>query len=116
MIKKIAFTYYSVKDLDKSLEFYQNTLGLKLLFKNDDWAEFEIDGQRIALHKKENIPSCGGAVVSFHADPIEEVIEQLKKKGVKFTEELQTFPYGKLAGFIDPDGNLVGLYQPPIKT
>lgn len=112
MIKKIAFTYYCTSDMDKAVEFYQNVLGLKLLFKRQDWSEFEIDGQRIALHKTENT-ATGGAVISFHTEPIEETIKNLKNRGVRFVGELQVFPYGKLASFLDPDDNLIGLYQPP---
>ena len=117
MIKKIAFSYYSVSDMDRAADFYQNVLGLKLLFKKEDWSEFELDGQRIALHKTENPgPTSGGAVISFQAEPIEELIKTLKLKGVRFVDDLQVFPYGKLAGFLDPDNNLIGLYQPPEKS
>lgn len=98
--------------MDRAVEFYQNVLGLKLLFKRQDWSEFEIDGQRIALHKTEN-KATGGAVISFQAEPIEETIKNLKNRGVRFVGELQVFPYGKLASFLDPDDNLIGLYQPP---
>jgi predicted enzyme related to lactoylglutathione lyase len=102
--------------MDRSVEFYQNILGLELLFKRDDWSEFEIDGQRIALHKSDVKTSNGGAVISFHAEPIEGAIETLKGKGVCFVEELQVYPYGKIASFLDPDGNIIGLYQPPAKS
>lgn len=100
-----------------AVSFYQDVLGLKLLFKKNDWAEFEIGGQRIALHKSDKpAPSSGGAVISLHAEPIEETINSLKSKGVRFVDDLKVFPYGKLASFLDPDGNLIGLYEPPIKS
>lgn len=116
MLKKIAYSYYSVLDMDKAVEFYQNVLGLELLFKRDDWSEFKIDDQRIALHKTDGRISNGGAVISFHAEPIEAIIETLKNKGVRFVDELHVYPYGKLASFQDPDGNILGLYQPPVKS
>lgn len=114
MIKKIAFSYYTVLDMDRSVKFYQNILGLKLLFKRDDWSEFEIEGQRIALHKTAGEIATGGAVISFHAEPIEAVIKTFKNLGVCFVDELREYPYGKLASFQDPDGNILGLYQPPV--
>ena len=117
MINKIAFSYYSVSNMDRAADFYQNVLGLKLLFKKDDWSEFEVNGQRIALHKTENkIQTSGGAVISFQAEPIEAVIKTLKNQGVRFVDDLQVFPYGKLAAFLDPDDNIIGLYQPPEKS
>ena len=116
MFQKIAFTHYPVKNMDRAVEFYQNVLGMRLLFKGAEWSEFEIGGQRIALrHNPETLPATGGAVVSLEARPIEPAIEQLKNQGVRFVRELQIFPYGKLAGFLDSEDNLIGLYEPPQK-
>ena len=117
MIKKIAFSYYCVSNMDRAADFYQNTLEFKLLFKKEDWSEFEVNGQRIALHKTGNkIPTTGGAVISLQTEAIEDVIKTLKNRGVRFVDDLQIFPYGKLASFLDPDDNLIGLYQPPEKS
>ena len=116
MLKKIAYTFYPVTDMDRALEFYQNVLGFNLLFRQDEWAEFEIGGQRLALHrenKTQNDPASSRAIVSFEARPIEKVIDSLKTKGVHFIGSLEVYPYGKLATFMDPDDNLLGLYEPP---
>jgi len=51
--------------------------------------------------------------ISFLAQPIEQVIADLSGKGVYFAEGLKVYPYGKLASFLDPDGNILGLYEPP---
>lgn len=116
MIKKIAFTHYQVSDMNRASDFYENILGLNPLFRGEEWAEYELDGQRLAVYKTNKPPSgSGGAVVSFHADPIEEVIRELKNRGVRFAQDLQSYPYGKLASFYDPDENLLGLYEPQKK-
>ena len=47
----IAFISYPVRDLNKAVEFYQKVLEIKPLFLREDWAEFELDGQRFALQK-----------------------------------------------------------------
>ncbi|MGV7223908.1 MAG: VOC family protein [Nitrospinales bacterium] len=118
MINKIAFTHYCVTDLERSLNFYQNILGLTLLFKQDNWAEFSIGGQRLAIHKVKSMDAQQetGAVVSFETQSIEELSNSLKDKGVQFAKEIQSFPYGKLASFYDPDKNVIGLYEPPPKN
>ena len=54
MINKISFISYSVFDLQRSIAFYRDLLGLKLLLNNDNWAEFNIDGQRLAIYEKKN--------------------------------------------------------------
>ena len=52
MINKIGFISYTVSNLQQSIKFYQNLLGLELLLKDDRWAEFNISGQRFAIHEK----------------------------------------------------------------
>ena len=114
MFKKIAYISYSVQDMERAVKFYGGVLGLKLSFKGEVWSEFEIGGQRIALHKTHSpLPKAGGAVVSFEAKPIEDAMEKLKSRGVRFVDDLRVFPYGKLAVFLDSEGNLVGLYESP---
>ena len=116
MIQKIAYFWVPVTDMDRSVEFYQGLPGFKLLFKRADWSEFDIDGQRLALRKVDTLPAQRDSPVpgiAFLARPIEKVIAGLSQKGVHFTEELAVYPYGKLASFRDPDGNILGLYEPP---
>ena len=116
MIQKIAYIWYPVTDMDRAIEFYHELLGFKLLFKREDWSEFDLNGQRLALCIRDNLPERNPSSVpgvSFLAQPIEQVIANLSKKGVHFVEGLKTYPYGKLASFQDPDGNLLGLYEPP---
>lgn len=116
MIDKIAFTHYSITDMDRSVDFYKNILGLNLLFRRDEWTEFSIGGQRFALHKVDSVAQpkdAGGAIVSLEAKQIKNTIAFLKERGVRFVQDLQEFPYGKMAVFLDPDNNMVGLYEAP---
>ncbi|MCF8724279.1 putative enzyme related to lactoylglutathione lyase [Nitrospina gracilis] len=112
---KIAFVHYGTVDLDRAVAFYQNVLGMKLLFKLDDWAEFDLNGQRLALRRVDRWEpeANAGAMVHLEARPIELVVEVLKNKGVAIVHEIEEHPYGKMATFLDPDGNRIGLYQPP---
>ena len=117
MFQKIAYTCYPVRDMDRAVGFYRDVLGLRPLFTGEEWSEFEIDGQRLALHKI-HVPFAAVeiAAVSLEAVPMEKVIEKLKARGVRFAEDMQVFPYGKLASFKDSEGNLIGLYEPLSKS
>jgi catechol 2,3-dioxygenase-like lactoylglutathione lyase family enzyme len=118
MINKIAFSHYFATDMERSVDFYQNILGFTLLFKRDDWSEFSVGGQRLAIRKVDEIESplkSGGAVISFETTSIESLVAFMKGKNVRFAEEIQSYSYGKLATFFDPDNNLLGLYEPPKK-
>lgn len=115
MINKISFISYSVSDLQRSIIFYRDLLGLKLLLINDAWAEFNIDGQRLAIHEEKintDVKGQPGPTVYFEANPIEIMVEALESKGITFNGTIEVYPYGKLILFSDPDNNSLGLYEP----
>jgi catechol 2,3-dioxygenase-like lactoylglutathione lyase family enzyme len=109
---KIAFISYPVSNLDRAVEFYQKVLGKKPLFRHEDWAEFELGGQRLALQKT-NGPIGTGAIVYFLAQPIEGFVLRLNELDTAMIGNIEIHSYGKLARFKDPDGNILGLYEPP---
>ena len=119
MINKIGFISYTVSNLQQSIKFYQNLLGLELLLQDDCWAEFNISGQRFAIHEKTNRTiknDQSTTIVYFEANPIETIVKGLQVKGVKFRGEIEVYSYGKLILFSDPDNNSLGLYEPPKKN
>ena len=56
-----------------------------------------------------------GAILYFMAQPIDDNIERLKNIGAKPLGSMEIHSYGKLAQFKDPEGNIFGLYEPPVK-
>ena len=119
MINKIGFISYTVSNLQQSIKFYQNLLGLELLLNEDRWAEFNISGQRFAIYEKNNGAikhDQSAAIIYFEANPIETIVKDLQVKGVKFRGEIEVYSYGKLILFSDPDNNSLGLYEPPKKN
>jgi len=114
MSAKIAFISYPVSNLDKAVEFYQKVLGKEPLFHREDWAEFELGGQKLALQKSSS-PGGIGATVYFLARPIEGFVFRLKEMDAMLEGNIEIHSYGKLARFRDPDGNILGLYEPPDK-
>ena len=114
MQAKIAFISYPVTNLDKSVKFYQKVLGKEPLFQREDWAEFELGGQKLALQKTSvpSSPSPAGATVYFLARPIEDFVLRLKELDTALVGNIEIHSYGKLARFKDPDGNILGLYEP----
>ena len=115
MLDKISFISYPVSNLNRSIVFYRDLLGLKLLLSNTEWAEFHIGGQRIAIHKEiinKTTKTQSRPIVFFEAKPIETKVQRLESKGINFKGEIEAHPYGKLTLFIDPDENLLGLYEP----
>ena len=121
MFQKIAFIHYCTQNLEQALKFYRDILGLKLLVHNEEWVEFDVGGQRLALRLVDpwtantESPNTNSAMIWLEAHPIEKTIDTLKNNKVIFINDLEVFSYGKTATFKDPDGNLIGLYDPPTK-
>lgn len=122
MFQKIAFIHYCTENLDRALKFYRDVLGFKLLVHNEEWVEFEVGGQRLALRQVDPMPPKpegshpNGAMIWLEARPIEKTIAFLKENNINIINELDKHSYGKTATLEDPDGNLIGLYEPPEKN
>ena len=77
-----------VKDINRATSFYQDVLGLQLLFNTDTMAFFDCDGVRLllTLPEKEQF-STASSVLYFNAFDIHESYETLKAKDVSFLDE-----------------------------
>jgi catechol 2,3-dioxygenase-like lactoylglutathione lyase family enzyme len=115
MIKTVWSITFHVSDLERAKEFYQETLGLEKKYEYPSYVGFECGGVEIGLIpklEKRQKASPLSLPVNFLVDDVEKVYNQLKRKGVKFTEELHEEPWGgKQAAFTDPDGNILEIVQ-----
>jgi len=118
-IKSMELAWIVVKDLKKALEFYTETVGLKLIEENEafGWAELQghEGGARLGIaqeNSEEALKSGSNAIVTFTVENIEEAINDLKKKGAKLRGELQEISgHVKMQSIEDSDGNHFQLVQ-----
>ncbi len=52
MIRKIYAVWVYVKDIEESRNFYENILGLKFKFRQEDWLEFDLGNTSFAILKR----------------------------------------------------------------
>lgn len=121
MIRGGNATIY-VSDMDRAVEFYTNTLGLKLQFRaGNHWAQVDAgNGMQIGLHPSgpQSPPAgkSGSISVGFTINqPLDQVVATLKSRGVAFRGPIMDDAKGgiRLAFFGDPDGN--DLYLAEVK-
>ena len=100
----------SVKDLDKSIAWFQEMLGFELVFRVDEaqWAELASPTKdvTIGLGANQEVNGRGGTTPVFGVKDIAQARAELEGKGVEFdgdTVEIEGMV--KLATFFDPDGN-----------
>ena len=99
-----------VANMNRSIQFYTEALGLKLKYRHgDDWAEVEAPGLTIGLHLAGKVgPQPGKSEslsIGFTVEKIDAAIGTLKKKGVTFSPHRVDEGPVLLAFFSDPDGN-----------
>jgi predicted enzyme related to lactoylglutathione lyase len=101
-----------VKDMDKVIDFYKNVLGLKVLYKTDDWAELSFsDDLELALHKVDSNEKFSNAGIGFQVENCEEATNYYESKGAKIDTRCQTRGNVILTQFADPEGNVIWLAQ-----
>ena len=117
MIKKIAFTMYPVKDIERARKFYENTLGLKLgkISAEGAWVEYDLPcGGCFALTtmaKGVTPSSDAGGSLAFEVDDLDTFVAKLKSDGVSFKMETFSSPVCRLCIILDSEGNAVILHQ-----
>ena len=104
----------TVKDLDTTLAWFRDKLGLREVFRTDGWAEVATpaEGVTIGLAEGEDAPGSGGTTPVFGVTDIDAARRELAANGVAFEGETLELPgLVKLATFVSPDGNRYMLAQ-----
>jgi catechol 2,3-dioxygenase-like lactoylglutathione lyase family enzyme len=114
LVSRVNVVYLYVSDLDRSLRFYRDLLGLPLA-GDDDWQEAELGGVRFALHRAHaglGGLSSGTIHVNFEVADAAAAAQRLREAGVEVTETMRD-EHGTSYEVVDPDGYRVYLFQPP---
>jgi catechol 2,3-dioxygenase-like lactoylglutathione lyase family enzyme len=111
---KLSFdtVFYYITDMDASLAFYRDTLGLPLV-SHDYVARFDLDGVLIELVPRPPglvVPGSGNARLCFSVANLQKTLEEMRARGIA-TSEIKDKKDGKLAFFRDPDGNELCLWE-----
>ena len=104
----------TVRDLARAKDFYQNTLGMKLLFDAGTMAFFQCGAVRLMVGLSEESVAIGGTILYFRVPDIEKVHDVLVERGVAFVQPphlVARMPDHELwmAFLKDPEGNTLGL-------
>jgi catechol 2,3-dioxygenase-like lactoylglutathione lyase family enzyme len=137
MLKKLTHVQVWVHDQDEALAFYTDKLGMEVRedvtvpeMGNFRWLSVGIPGQDVAItlmaipgppvfdeETRDQIQTLLAKGASgglfFATDDAQKSYEELKSRGVEFTQEPTEQPYGIDAGFRDVSGNHFRLAQPP---
>ena len=105
-----------VSDVDRAAQFYEDVLGLPLLFRYPGNAFFDADGVRIYLAAPTEPGFDGAATIYFRVDDVTGTLERLEARGAKVhirpTIAHRDADYDLWLAFVkDLDGNNIGLMR-----
>jgi len=112
--RKVGAVILLVSNMDKSIKFYSDTLGLPIKTKSKDWTEFFKNDTVLALHpvrKKSKLKTGSGVLVGFEVSDLSSTVKKLKERKVKFFKRPKDEPFGKHAIVQDPDGHLISIAE-----
>ncbi len=113
MIKGVHTMSYS-SDAEALRAFIRDKLGFPYADVGEGWLIFDLPEADLGCHpseKPDGRPS-GTHYISFYCDDIQITVEQLKARGVEFTDEITDKGYGLSVHFKMPGNIEVELYQP----
>jgi catechol 2,3-dioxygenase-like lactoylglutathione lyase family enzyme len=136
MLKQLTHVQVWVHDQDEALAFYTKKLGMELRddvtvaeLGNFRWLTVGLAGQpEVAItlmavpgppvfdadmteQLKDLVAKGGGGGLFISTDDCRATYQELKSRGVEFTEEPMERPYGIDAAFRDPSGNQIRVVQ-----
>jgi len=128
MFKQIDYTMVVVSDMQRSVEFYRDKLGIPLKFQTPDWTEFDTGATTLALHgggapatsppTGDPTKQAGSCSIGFNVEDVDKTYQDLQAKGIRFVmPPTQREGEGiKLTVCIDPDGLPIAFAQAIAQT
>ena len=113
-----------VADLDRTLQFYTEVLGLRLGHRADDYAQFATGATRLGFYSRNAMAKtlglpleapaahAPGFELGFKVDNVDAAFTDLVKRGATPVTPPVTRAWGQRTAYIrDPDGHLIELAQ-----
>jgi catechol 2,3-dioxygenase-like lactoylglutathione lyase family enzyme len=115
-LSKIGVIMLGVTDIEKSVPFYRDRLGLKLSAQFEGFAFFDAGSVTLALSgglARATGRGAGATEIVFSVEHIRRAFEALCTAGVEFSGEPRVVSGPNwAANFRDPDGHILSIFGP----
>ena len=112
MIRGMHAMFYS-SQAEALRAFLRDKLGMQGNDVGGGWLIFDAPEADLGVHPTEGRePPSGTCDISFYCDDIVRTVEELRARGVEFTQEVEDHGYGLVTYFKVPGDFKVQLYQP----
>ena len=113
-----------VEDLERTLDFYTQVLGLRLGHRSGDYAQMATGPTRLGFSTRTAMaqavgfsltkpaPDAAGFEIGFKVPEVDAAYNELVQKGAGEATPPMTRPWGQRTAYVrDPDGHLIELAQ-----
>jgi lactoylglutathione lyase len=102
---QLRYVIKFVADMDKTVKFYRDVLGLQLKFESPGWSEFVTGETNLALHPASDRNPAGTVELGFTVADVETFYRDMSAKGVLFSMPPKKQDFGGvLAQSVDSEG------------
>ena len=114
-ISQIGQIAVPVSDIERAIQFYRDTLGMRFLFQAPPaLGFFDLGGVRLMLDGPAKAQAGNSSVIYYKVSDLQTAFATLSKRGIQFETEphlIAKMPDHELwmAFFRDPDGNLLAM-------
>ena len=117
-VKKVGNVILAVKNMSKSVEFYNKILGMPIKRQRENWVDLGQSGALLSLHPaNESSPHSStsvdnGILIGLLVGDVASAVDELKSKDVKIHRDIQEREAGKNAIILDHDDYMISLFEP----
>jgi predicted enzyme related to lactoylglutathione lyase len=122
----IGGIFFKSKDPDTLREWYRDHLGIESDGANGasfPWREADNpdrEGLTIWSAFPDNTryfdPSNAPFMINYRVANLDWLLAQLREEGVTVDPKIEEYEYGRFAWIMDPEGNRIELWEPPVPT
>tara|TARA_B110000014_G_C19842819_1_gene436930 strand:- start:224 stop:643 length:420 start_codon:yes stop_codon:yes gene_type:complete len=118
-IKRIGNIILEVKDLEVSIKFYHEILGMPIKNERRNWVDLgQQSGGTLSLHPASittsdtNSSKENGILIGLTVGDLNSAMDELSTANIKIFRNVQERQAGKNAIILDPDGYMISLFEP----
>ena len=114
MFGKLGLVMVVVRNMERSVAFYRDVLGLKLLIHQANWSQLDAGNVLIGLHpegEEVKVSPTTGMSIGIYVDDVDQAVTEIRRRFGKIAIGPRQEPFGRWALVFDPDGYSVQIIE-----